>query len=67
MTDYTPTTEEVLKSWLHDGRQSAEFHRWLAEVKAEAWQEGLLSMKPHLSVWPKQHHLPQNPYRNGEN
>ena len=35
MSDYTPTTEEALKSWLHDGRQSTEFHRWLAEVKAQ--------------------------------
>ncbi len=43
---YTPTTEEVRaayeSTWLSDtmtGRD-VEFDRWLAEVKAEAWQEG---------------------------
>ena len=53
MTEYTPTTEEVRKAWNmmpHDryykgnlvGQLASgeEFHRWLAEVKAQAWEEG---------------------------
>ena len=73
---YTPTTEEVRDVYqsrlikVDDNRfeivdeieADAEFDRWLAEVKAQAWEEGLASIKPHLSVWPKQHHLPANPY-----
>ena len=66
VNNYTPTTEEVRSAALSDdwgsGLMPAEFDRWLAEVKAQAWEEGLMSIKPHLSVWPKEHHLPVNPY-----
>ncbi len=69
---YTPTTEEVRNAFslMEDDLATEEnfqnFDSWLAEVKAQAWEEGLASIKPHLSVWPKQHHLPANPYRQGE-
>lgn len=80
MTDYTPTTEEVSKSYVWfrdqaftDEKLKAEFDRWLAEVKAEAWEEG--------AVWQRANAVPDdrrmkvrfvselqavNPYREGE-
>jgi len=70
MSEYTPTTEEVRADYclLADASRPREmqFDRWLAEVKAQAWEEGQLSMKLVMSVWPKQHHMPSNPYRLGE-
>ena len=47
MADYIPTTERVRTSYACQ-RESiygvehdfAEFDRWLAEVKAQAWEEG---------------------------
>lgn len=63
---YTPTTEEVSKSYVWfrdqaftDEKLKAEFDRWFAEVirkaKEEAWDEGWVS---ETFVW--------NPYRQGE-
>ena len=49
MSDYTPTTEEVREGYSaeYDGCDCENcqydriaFDRWLAEVKAEAWDEG---------------------------
>lgn len=47
MSDYTPTTEEVRNAYIEDEFGiPREFHllpgfdRWLASVKAEAWDEG---------------------------
>lgn len=41
MADYTPTTEDVLTAALDGGIYSeAEFDRWYAAEKAEAWDEG---------------------------
>ena len=65
MSDYTPTTEEVrnIFSWNHDGAEvdaKIGFDRWLAEVKAEAWQEGYAAGKPYPQ-W-----VSKNPYRQGE-
>ena len=51
---YTPTTEEVrevyrgclvqtdtnIYSFVDEAQADGEFDRWLAEVKAEVWQEG---------------------------
>jgi len=44
VSDYTPTTEEVSQQWGwnypdYDNTQE-QFDRWLAEVKAQAWEEG---------------------------
>ena len=55
MSDYTPTTEEVREAYgeqtnfrRHASQtftqvfeeEDGEFDRWLAEVKAQAWEEG---------------------------
>jgi len=48
VSDYTPTTEEVRNAvWLLKHLDTplafpdeAGFDRWLAEVKAQAWEEG---------------------------
>lgn len=46
MTVYTPTTEEVRRQWNNAVRsdlvaaRSADFNRWLASVRADAWDEG---------------------------
>jgi len=46
MTDYTPTTEEIRAGWEYataviGDEGTAQFDRWLAEVKAEAVAEWL--------------------------
>ena len=51
---------------MSEWEEFAAYRNMIREAKAEAWEEGLMSIKPHLSVWPKQHHLPDNPYRQGE-
>lgn len=48
MSDYTPTTEHVRNSVIFDFDMSEEetvarFDRWLAEVKADAWTEGVVA------------------------
>ena len=72
MSDYTPTTEEVRAAYegqlikigdnayqlLDEAHAKAEFDRWLAEVKAEAWQEGWDTKPPYQKI--------NNPYRQGE-
>lgn len=62
---YTPTTEEVLKSWLHAGEPSVEFHRWLAEVKADAWQDGAYHIAGRDNELVTKADT-ENPYREGE-
>jgi hypothetical protein len=77
VSDYTPTTEEIRLRY-SDSRYWGEeldtaFYRWLAEVKAEAWEEG--------AVWQRENAVPDdrrmkvrfvselqavNPYREGE-
>tara|TARA_R110000822_G_C15109043_1_gene472743 strand:- start:78 stop:341 length:264 start_codon:yes stop_codon:yes gene_type:complete len=61
MSGYTPATENVRNCYVyayeqHDGsllkperQQRAEFDRWLAVVKAEAWDEG------HKEGWESRH------------
>jgi len=56
MSDYTPTTEEV-RAFV--GLAHKEFDRWLAEVKAQVYDEALQDAE----VSP----MPRNPYRQGEN
>ena len=43
MTDYTPTTEEVRDKYASWSDAYPEFDRWLAEVKAQAWEAGYVS------------------------
>ena len=66
MSDYTPTTEEVSigwawykSGWIHSDEIQPQFDRWLAEVKAQAWDEGQLS-------WYETGRGMPNPYRQGE-
>jgi hypothetical protein len=45
VSDYTPTTGDVRARYVRDHGAHfvsdwAEFDRWLAEVKAQAWEEG---------------------------
>ena len=84
MTDYTPTTEEVRDGWVEvqnawwpgcpdnwDDLKAAEFDRWLAEVKAQAWDEGQLALLEYMRVplypsngdEPRNPKQPRNPYR----
>ena len=72
MTDYTPTTEEVRAAYegqlikigenrfefIDEAQAHSEFDRWLAEVKAQAWQEGWDTKPPYQEI--------NNPYRQGE-
>ena len=68
MTDYTPTTEEVRARYNADefgysaglNDPCPEFDRWLAEVKAQAWEEGMLVGQDNY------YGSPSNPYRQGE-
>ena len=59
---YTPTTEEVRADYclLADVSRprQLQFDRWLAEVKADAWQEGWDTKPPYQEI--------NNPYRQGE-
>ena len=78
MSDYTPTTEEVRYkySWWTDKNlvargveptdTKAEFDRWLAEVKAQAWEEGKQVAEDHYVPGIDCDCFPANPYRQGE-
>ena len=66
MSDYTPTTEEVRNAvWLLKHLDTplalpdeAGFDRWLAEVKAQTWEEGL-----YAGAADSYFGYPDNPYR----
>ena len=68
---YTPTTEEVFDAATHLFVASlgyrtltiTELNRWLAEVKAQAWEEGFDAgaYSEHAVI-----DYPENPYRQGE-
>lgn len=72
MSDYTPTTEIVRDSFCESyvdhlsWFKGQEFDRWLAEVRAEAWDcghdagvENTISDDPYIKLI--------NPFREGEN
>jgi hypothetical protein len=56
VSDYTPTTEEVRS---YSNYIPEEFDRWLAEVKAKAWEEGYNAK--WAETW-----FEDNPYRKGD-
>jgi hypothetical protein len=64
MSDYTPTTDKIREAWIEYKCMTEcdecpkEFDRWVAEVKAEAWNEGVAAHR--------RYDYPENPYR-GEN
>lgn len=68
--DYTPTTEEVYRRFWRGTplrsedklREYVALDRWLAEVKAEAWEEGLRAGADDR-LWIG---LSDNPYREEE-
>lgn len=63
MGEDTPTTEEVRLDYRERRVSRGEaFDRWLAEVKAQAWEEGFHAKWYDYSEKPEQ----GNPYR-GEN
>ena len=80
---YTPTTEEVrevyrgclvqtdtnIYSFVDEAQADGEFDRWLAEVKAQAWEEGydagLQRDQLSKSEFPYGT-VNTNPYRKGE-
>ena len=79
MSDYTPTTEEVRQNWqgygyIRDSQlgriKGEDFDRWLAEVKAQAWEEGMMAFDfavvQDKGEGDPRHHLTDNPYRQGE-
>lgn len=59
MTDYTPTTDEVREEYVYGAQEvdldgqvvvsfdeaDARFDRWLASVKAEAWDEVVATIR----------------------
>ena len=69
MSDYTPTTEEVigLRSLLTENGMAEEFDRWLAEVKREVWDDAVNQVIATVRcdsedvTW-----VNKNPYRQGE-
>ena len=65
MTEYTPTTEEVRNRYLSEvfPEDEAEFDRWLAEVKAQAWDEGSVHGARKCLFAADLEPCPHNPYR----
>ena len=68
---YTPTTEEVRRVYAIDSYSDARnamrgerFDRWLAEVKADAWEEGYAAGDADAHT--KDRLDRYNPYINGE-
>lgn len=72
--DFTVNTETVRKVYRYVRTDATEFDRWLAEVKAQAWEEGQLALLEYMGVplysakgdEPRNPKQPRNPYRLGE-
>lgn len=68
MSDWNPTTEDIRNDFARDGMKYADmFDRWLAEVKAQAWDEGFDAgerdvFEHELTHWDDSDCI-QNPYR----
>lgn len=68
MDKYIPTTQEIREAFSKQAIPYAKdphipivnewFDRWLAEVKADAWEEGVADRD--------RYDYPENPYREGE-
>lgn len=66
MSDYTPITEEVRWQFSTDSPSEfmpEQFDLWLAEVKAQVWEEGYTAGEGdgHTGIT-----IEVNPYRQGE-
>ena len=72
MSEYTPTTEEVRNALIRSAPldewelRGTQFDRWLADVKAQAWEEGYDTCFD-LTTKPGDTYPYVNPYRKGEN
>ena len=67
MTDYTPTTEEVRSYFMGSSFSRGEqFDRWLAEVKAQAWEEGYFEDHNMTPSARRIMNKMLNPYRQGK-
>jgi len=68
MSEHTPTTEEVRQQYTREqpphvgtvSSKSAEFDRWLAGIRAQAWEEGQASGAAYGDTHNSMH---ANPYR----
>lgn len=64
-----PTTEEILlrysDSRYYGKELDAQFYRWLAEVKAEAWEQGYAAGDADAPTSARLNR--ENPYRNENN
>ena len=61
---YTPDEHNVRAAWIETGLGSeesliAEFERWLARVKADAWEEGV---EAQMYAYGNGHDATDNPY-----
>jgi len=68
--NYTPTTEQVRRSYWYNTSDSysaalsdAEFDRWLAAERAKAWDEGKAEMIRYQQGGKTKVPYPANPYR----
>ena len=77
MSDYTPTTEEIRDEYAlgsfrcecEDCRRprAERFDRWLASVKAEAWDAGFAAgVNTDMGDYEHPPEIRANPYRNGD-
>lgn len=60
--EYTPTTQEVRNHYLALDEDRAEFDRWLAQVRADVWDEGADAGAEYEQS--RLGNPPVNPYRN---
>lgn len=75
MSDYTPTTDDIQRLVYEYGSSSTvkitweDFNAWLAQVKAEAWEEGFNAGEGEAYEhearlqWSMPHTCAKNPYR----
>ena len=69
---FDPVTESVCERFMHDcymtdgvntDQSRAEFDRWLAVVKAEAWDEGQDSVTLYQDIYGATMEYADNPYK----
>lgn len=69
MSEYTPTTEDMQRLVYEQGSLATTqvtwegFNRWLAQVKAEAWDEGSVHGARKCLFAADLEPCPHNPYR----
>ena len=73
MSNHTPTTERVREEYATrmaphlDHARAEAFDRWLANVKAEAWDAGFAAgVNTDMGDYEHPPEVRANPYRNGD-